>query len=301
MVVKELELLENTNLRSEMLHKIEVLDKVGRLLLLPNTEIATTKMVAEYFEVSQDVIRDTIRRNKEELESNGLIFKSYKETKILLGSDSVDLGSESISRLGINKRGVNIFSKRAILNVAMLLRDSLIAKEVRTALLDQQDVITDEQKVVGITESQKLLLAVMEAPDEVSRLIAMNELNNYNNRHIAELNVKINEMKPKSDYYDYILKSLGTIKTTVIAKDYGYTAISFNKLLHDFKIQYRQGNVWFLYSNYQDKNYMKSTTTVKNGSQRVNNEWTQEGRMFLYEYLKSKGIIPLIEKSNMLN
>lgn len=294
MVVKEKELLENVELRSEMLDKIEVLDKVGRLLLLPNTEIATTKMVAEYFEVEFKTVSKSIERNREELSKSGMVFKKYNEIKELINSDIM-------SQLNISKQGSNVFSKRAILNLAMLLRDSNIAFEVRQALLDQQEVISDEQKVHGINEQQRLMLAVMEAPDEVSRLIAISELNNYNNRHIAELNVIIDEMKPKSDYYDSILKSEGTVTTTVIAKDYGYSAVTFNKLLHDFKIQYKQGNNWFLYANYQDKNYMKSVTKNKNGKVYVNNEWTQEGRVFLYEFLKTKEITPLIEKSNMLN
>ena len=51
---------------------------------------------------------------------------------------------------------------------------------------------------------------------------------------------QIAEMKPKVGYYDTVLASQSLVKTSVIAKDYGMSAISFNQLLHKLGIQYRQ-------------------------------------------------------------
>ena len=111
----------------------------------------------------------------------------------------------------------------------------------------------------------------------------------------------IGELKPKADYTDRILKSKSTMTATAIAKDYGMSAIEFNKILHDLKIQYKQSGQWFLYEKYQRCGYTHSKTTEyirSDGSvgSSLNTEWTQKGRLFLYNKLKENGIIPTIEK-----
>ena len=117
----------------------------------------------------------------------------------------------------------------------------------------------------------------------------------------SQKNQIIGELKPKADYTDLILKSKNTVTVTAIAKDYGMSAIEFNKKLHDLKIQYRQSNQWFLYEKYQRCGYTHSKTTNytrNDGSTgtKLNTEWTQKGRLFLYNKLKECGIVPLIEK-----
>lgn len=113
-------------------------------------------------------------------------------------------------------------------------------------------------------------------------------------------NQLIGELKPKADYTDRILQSQGTTKVNVIANDYGYTAIDFNKLLHRLGIQYKQGEDWLLYREYRGKGYTHSKTFSfkrKNGitDSKTNMEWTQKGRLFLYEKLKKHDIVPMIE------
>ncbi len=111
----------------------------------------------------------------------------------------------------------------------------------------------------------------------------------------------INELKPKADYTDIILKSKELVNTNQIAKDYGMSAIQFNKILHDFNIQYKQNEQWLLYRKYQDKGYTFSETIVidkVDGTSfiKMNTKWTQKGRLFLYNTLKEKNILPTIEK-----
>lgn len=111
----------------------------------------------------------------------------------------------------------------------------------------------------------------------------------------------IGELKPKADYTDKILQSKGTVKVNVIANDYGLTAIAMNKILHKLGIQYKQGSDWLLYRKYREKGYTHSKTIHfyhKDGTPdtSVNMEWTQKGRLFLYEMLKQNGIVPMIEK-----
>lgn len=108
----------------------------------------------------------------------------------------------------------------------------------------------------------------------------------------------INQLKPKADYCEKILQSPETLCVTVIAKDYGYSGVMFNQLLGSFKIQRRVGKVWVLYQEYLGKGYVVTETVVtKNGGSATQMKWTQKGRMFLYDFLKARGILPLCEKT----
>lgn len=139
-------------------------------------------------------------------------------------------------------------------------------------------------------------------------LIVANNKLEERNRKVKELEVEnaqksqiIGELKPKADYLDSILQNNSTMTVTSIAKDYGMSAEAFNKKLHELKIQFKQSGQWFLYSEYQSCGYTHSKTTrYKHNDGRegikLNTEWTQKGRVFLYEILKKQGIIPLIEK-----
>ena len=114
---------------------------------------------------------------------------------------------------------------------------------------------------------------------------------------------QIEEMKPKATYCDMVLQSAGLMPITTIAKDYGKSAKWLNKWLHEHGIQYKLGKVWLLYQKYADRGYVKSKTfTVldENGDSiaKPNTQWTQRGRMFIYEQLKKEGILPLIEQDD---
>lgn len=111
----------------------------------------------------------------------------------------------------------------------------------------------------------------------------------------------IGELKPKADYLDKLLKNKGLVTTTAIAKDYGMSAKTFNRTLHDLSIQFKQSGQWFLYAKYQDRGYTQSETvdiTHKDGSKdvKMNTKWTQKGRLFLYDLLKENSLLPIIEQ-----
>lgn len=112
----------------------------------------------------------------------------------------------------------------------------------------------------------------------------------------------IHEMQPKVSYVDRILNNHGLVTITQIAKDYGMTGTAMNKLLHGLQVQYKTCNgQWLLYRKYQSEGYTHSKThdfTHNDGTPDVTmtTEWTQKGRLFLYNLLKSQKILPLIEQ-----
>lgn len=140
--MKENELLTNAKRREENMGRVEVLDKVGTLLSLPNTELYTTEMVANYYGVTTDVIKKTIQLHNDELTSNGLKSMTGKEIKeMYLGSDNVLItnfkGYFTVNGSKMNNNTNRIFTKRTVLNVGMLLTESQIAKQVRDKLLQE--------------------------------------------------------------------------------------------------------------------------------------------------------------------
>ena len=113
---------------------------------------------------------------------------------------------------------------------------------------------------------------------------------------------KLMEQQPKVDYYDNQMRNPGLMTVTEIAKDYGMSAKDFNKLLHQFGIQYRQGKHWVLYQKYADKGYTQYEPFAYNDNKGVHNnlKWTQKGRKFIYDILKERGIVPKLEQMELL-
>jgi len=113
---------------------------------------------------------------------------------------------------------------------------------------------------------------------------------------------RIAEMEPKAKYCDVILACPDAVTVSVIAKDYGWSAIRLNGFLHDNCVQFKQGRTWLLYQKYAGKGYTCSHTHSHTGSDgnpraSVHTLWTQRGRLFLYEFLKDCGVLPLMEVS----
>ncbi len=113
---------------------------------------------------------------------------------------------------------------------------------------------------------------------------------------------QILELKPKASYYDVILNSKDLVSIGKIAKDYGKSAQWLNTLLHDKGIQYKQGNIWLLYQKYAENGFTSTKTHNYLDDKgithpKIHTYWTQKGRLFIYDLLKSDGILPTMEKN----
>lgn len=158
-MVKQYDFLTEKALRDKAIDRVEVLERVGELLLLPNTEYATTEQVAGYYKVEQTTIRQVCVRNNDELTSDGMV--------VLTGEQLSDI--KSLSGFKSRARQLTVYPKRAILRVGMLLRDGEVAKEVRTKLLDIiHDVEQSNPEIVKnvvdeIDEEKQLMLERVQA------------------------------------------------------------------------------------------------------------------------------------------
>jgi hypothetical protein len=197
--MNELQLMEQKDLREEYIDRIEVLDKVKALLLLPDINLATTEQVADFYEVDVKNITYHLLSNEDELKSDGYtVWKAQNfknefdsELKITTNRGSFDVEFNNGQKERFSPRGVGLFTRRAILRLGMLLRDSKIAKEIRTQLLNIEEKATYETKIKAITEEQLFMLDIMSAPNEVDRMIAISKFNQHKNQHINLLENKI--------------------------------------------------------------------------------------------------------------
>lgn len=147
--------------RDNLVNRVEVLEKVKNLLLLPELEVATSKQVSEFYGVPIKSVNNVLLRNRDELLADG-----YEQVN---GRDLALIKMKSTKKE--NKRGyilinneikipyneVGLFPKRAILRVGMLLRDSEVAKEVRTQLLNIEENTAAEVKTYEIDYEQEVL------------------------------------------------------------------------------------------------------------------------------------------------
>lgn len=111
---------------------------------------------------------------------------------------------------------------------------------------------------------------------------------------------KVAEYEPKITYLDSILSSTDSVTTSQIAADYGMSARQLNKLLHGLAVQRKVGDQWLLYKKHMNQGYTKSHTTEiykADGTPKIvmNTKWTQKGRLFIYELMKSEGYLPEID------
>ncbi len=152
---------------------------------------------------------------------------------------------------------------------------------------------------------KQLLLMALEAEEENERLKAEKEELEADNYGLmienGEKDRQIESMKQRISYLDLIDRSKNTLNTTQIAQDYGMSALAFNQLLKGLHIQYNSGGQWILYAQFLNKGYVANRQleiihSNKYRSYKQLTVWTNAGRHFLYNELKKKGILPLIER-----
>ena len=192
----ETQFIDDRTLRDNSVGHYEVLEKVKKLLLIPNFEVMTLKQVADYYEVDPHTVEMICSRNSDELNSDGVCRKKVKD---FLNSQHVRAEKSSYTTTFVYDNGLNItmsngglkvFPRRAILRVGMLLRDSEIAKEVRTQLLNIEEKTSNETKTHDIDEEQSLMLSVgmaVASGDATAVAVASAKLVEFKNRHIQKL------------------------------------------------------------------------------------------------------------------
>jgi anti-repressor protein len=161
-------------------------------------------------------------------------------------------------------------------------------KALEEALLNPDFGIQLMTKLKEERQARQALEQQMKAQDT---LIAQKE------EIIAQKDTQIAQMTESSAYCDMVLNSHELVDITQIAQDYGTTAVRMNRYLNALGIQYKENGQWILYAKYKGEGYVHSVTHKISPNQiKMSTKWTQRGRLFLYQFLKSHGVLPILEQ-----
>lgn len=178
--------------------------------------------------------------------------------------------------------------------------------EARAKLIKRWKELEEQHQKPSLPQNYlEALKSLVKAEEEREQLALENRKQQQEivtiSKENMELGNKITEMLPKVSYYDQILKSNATMTITQIAQDYGMSAVRINKELESMRIQHKVRGQWILYGQFLTGGYVHSRAIdiIRSDGRhdvKYNTEWTTKGRIFLYDALKAKGILPLIEQ-----
>lgn len=178
--------------------------------------------------------------------------------------------------------------------------------EARAKLIKRWKELEEQHRKPSVPQNYlEALKSLVKAEEEKQQLALENKQQQATiltiSKENMELGNKITEMLPKVSYYDQILQSNATMTITQIAQDYGMSAVRMNKELESMRIQHKVRGQWILYGQFLTGGYVHSRAVdiIRSDGRhdvKYNTEWTTKGRIFLYDALKSKGILPLIEQ-----
>lgn len=225
-------------------------------------------------------------------------WEKVQERKFALMQEEVETNNG-----GHKMRPYFSLNKEECLYIATKFND-----EARAKLIKRWKELEEQHQKPSVPQNYlEALKSLVKAEEEKQQLALENKQKDETIITISKANVelgnKITEMLPKVSYYDRILQSNATMTITQIAQDYGMSAIAMNKELESMRIQHKERGQWILYAQFLKGGYVHSRAVDiirRDGRHDVkyNTEWTTKGRLFLYEALKGKGILPLIEQEN---
>lgn len=208
-------LIESKTIRENYMNRVDVLDKVKKLSMLPGDVNTTIELTAEYYEVGIEAIHKHIKNNRVELESDGL--------RVLKGSELMSL--KDISVVGKNARAFTVIPRRAVLRIGMLLEQSVVAQAVRDYLLD-----TEEQAEHRQPDNPELIQFQKE---QMQLEFVTKTLNVNDGSKIKMLEAFHKDHGLSTAYLPAYTEEQATKSATALLKqfDAGMNTIQFNKLM----------------------------------------------------------------------
>lgn len=252
--------------------------KMSNLVKIENNQAVTTSLkVAKHFKDGRHfhVVRD-IKRLIEQISDQS----KFGLVKMFVESSYVDKKGETRPMYLMNRDGFTLLVMGYEGKEAMQFKLKYIeAFNAMEAKLKEQSIQSVDDIINNPRAMIKILTALADEQDKNKQLT--------NQLEIA---------KPKAEYYDEVLDSSSLIKTTVIAKEYGLSAIKLHRLLEEWGIIFWQNNVWVIYQDYADKGYAGYRTYSyldDDGVQQTSKwlSWTEKGKEFIHKLLKSHGYI----------
>lgn len=258
-----------------------------------NQPLTNSKLVAEVFGKNHKDVMKAIRNLTEGSAQNCAVHKMFSESTYL-NEQNKEQPMFIMNQDGFTLLAMGFNGKKAMeFKLKYIEAFNKMKKEIESSKpsLPQNYLEALKSLVKAEEEREQLELENRKQQQEIVTISKEN----------MELGNKITEMLPKVSYYDQILKSNATMTITQIAQDYGMSAVRMNKELESMRIQHKVRGQWILYGQFLTGGYVHSRAIdiIRSDGRhdvKYNTEWTTKGRIFLYDALKAKGILPLIEQ-----
>ena len=260
-----------------------------------NQPLTNSKLVAEVFEKEHKNVMQSIRKLMEGTAQNSAVRQMFSESTYL-NEQNKEQPMFIMNQDGFTLLAMGFNGKKAMeFKLKYIEAFNAMKRQIEQSKPSVPQNYLEALKSLVKSEEEKQQLALENKQQQATNLTISKEN--------MELGNKITEMLPKVSYYDQILQSTATMTVTQIAQDYGMSAMKLNKELEAMKIQHKVRGQWILYGKFLTGGYVHSRAVDilrSDGRHDVkyNTEWTTKGRIFLYESLKAKDILPLIEQEN---
>ncbi|MEI3020798.1 MAG: phage antirepressor KilAC domain-containing protein [Ruminococcus sp.] len=254
-----------------------------------NQRVLTTAQIAERYETTERRISENFNRNKERYTEGKHYYCLTGDVLREFKNDYANCGFVPGAKVNAfylwTEKGALMLAKSLNTDKAWEAYEVLVDTYFSVHGLPQRDSYMIEDPVL---RAQRWI----EEQKEKQQLLTT----------VAVQNQQIAELQPKASYYDVVLNCKDLISIGKIAKDYGWSAQKLNEYLHQHGVQYKQGKTWLLYQKYAGMGYTSTKTHTYHGDDGTEHAadphtyWTQKGRLFIYDLLKSDDIYPLIER-----
>lgn len=287
------DILEKEELRQEILNNnrsLNIMDEYKTITTINNMEYETLDRVAKYFEVDYECMRVLIQRHKDELIKNGLLILNGSKTREILVENKMLFTNYRGYFIADNRKFANksniLVNKRCFLNMAMLLRDSKVAQDIRSKILDI--VLNENPKTeISTIDNTEILNKIDDLTNIIIRLSKENkELKNM----VKDLSNKIDDLNKKSKFITTNNNDITIINTTNLDKFKNYlnglddnvtmSKKEYIKLFNEYEFYHKKIGI-MLFNKFmveQEEFLASERLTSKN----------KKGNLFLYERTKDR-------------
>lgn len=189
--------------------------------------------------------------NKSELLHKNFIASVRKEIEYLENAGiegQLNFKPSSYINSQNKKQPCYIMTKSGIMQ--MLNKESAV---VRYKTQQYIKALEERLNTPQISEHDMAILKIVNATSDVEQALA---IKSFEKLIEAPLKAKIEEDKPKVDYFENFMNSNKLFTSTQVAKLYGLSSgQKLNKLLNENKIIYKQGKSWLPYAGVDESYY----------------------------------------------
>ncbi|MED1558968.1 phage antirepressor KilAC domain-containing protein [Bacillus paramycoides] len=187
-------------------------------------------------------------------------------------SEIINGHADSLFELGVSKRGAYVFPKSAILRIGMLLKESEVAEEVRTQLLNIEEATAPEEKVAVINAE----LDSLRMKQTINTALESNDIN-----------VVKQALTTVGNYQDSIFSD-NTVSFTVLARELHVSAkelrefLQFNGVLYEKQIDghyisTKQFSEWFEVKSFKVRGKLRKSLKITGvGVENIKSLWQDE-------------------------